>query len=152
MIRFATERTIHRSADEIWSFATDITRHPEWMAVMDAVVVSGKPQEVGAVGRETVRMGPRRFVAEFVVSESTPGRTIAWPVGGRTPIAGEARLDLEAMGPDSTRVRWSGGFTLTGLWRIIEPLMADEIRSGEAAELVWLKTTLEARAAAPTVA
>jgi uncharacterized membrane protein len=152
MIRFASEQTIDRSADEIWAFASDITRHPEWMGVMDAVVVSGRSQEVGAIGRETVRMGPRRFVAEFVVSESSPGRVIAWRVGGRTPIVGEARLELDAAGPNSTRVRWSGGFSMTGLWRLLEPLMAGEIRAGEAAELVRLKTALEAPATAPAMA
>ena len=48
-------------------------------------------------------------------------------------------MDLEATGPESTRVVWAGSLGLTGLMRLVEPLFAGEIRAGEAAELVRLK-------------
>ncbi|MEO8229592.1 MAG: SRPBCC family protein [Chloroflexota bacterium] len=152
MIRFESEQTIDRSAEDVWAYAADVTEHPKWMAVEDAAIVRGTSGELGAVFRETIRMGPRRYVAELVVSESTPGRSIAWRVAGGVPLAGEARLDLEALGPRRTRARWSGGFRLTGLWRVLEPVMAGEVRSSEAAELVRLKGILEAPATMPPMA
>ena len=75
------------------------------------------------MGRETVRLGSRRYVAAFVVSESAPGKRIAWRLAGGIPLVGDVRLDLE-------------------------PLMAGEIRAGEAAELQRLKGILETPAVA----
>ena len=68
----------------------------------------------------------------------------AWRVAGGAPMAGEVALDLEAIGPARTRAVWSGWVALTGLLRLIEPLMAGEIANGEAAELRRLKENLEA--------
>src|SRR3972149_6894166 len=82
VITYRFEDTIERSADEVWAYAADITRHPEWMGVLDAQVIRGLSTDVGAMGRETVRFGPWRFAAEFVVSASEPGRLIAWRVAG----------------------------------------------------------------------
>ena len=59
-------------------------------------------------------------------------------------MAGAVALDLEPIAPDRTRAVWSGSLGLTGLWRVLEPLMASEIRTGEAAELERLKRNLEA--------
>lgn len=143
MIRFRAEQEIARSASDVWTYAADMTRHPEWMGVADAQVVRGDPREIGAMGRETVKMGARRFTAEFVVSESAPGRHIAWRIAGGMPLVGEARLDLEPVGPECTRATWSGAFRMTGLWQLLEPMMAGEIRAGEAAELERLKGVLE---------
>ena len=144
MITSESEQTIDRSAEDIWAYAVDVSRHPTWMSVEDAVMVEGRPGEVGASFRETVRFGPRRYTGRLVVSEATPGKSIAWRIAGGMPMAGEARLDLEPRGPASTLARWSAAFRLTGAWRLLEPLMAGEIRASEAAELVRLKGLLEA--------
>lgn len=153
MITYRFEDTIERSADEVWAYAADITRHPEWMGVLDAEVISGRPTEVGAMGRETLRFGPWRFVTEFVVSASEPGRHIAWRVAGGVPFTGEGRLELEPIGSTRTRAVYSGAFRLKGLWRLLEPLVAREARASEAAELQRLKRVLEsARGAVPATA
>ncbi|HEV8401513.1 MAG TPA: SRPBCC family protein [Candidatus Limnocylindrales bacterium] len=49
MIRFETEQTIERPADDVWAYAADIRRHPEWMGVTDATIV----QRRGRFGRLT---------------------------------------------------------------------------------------------------
>ena len=41
MTTFVMEETIAGSPDEIWAYAADIRRHPEWMGVTDARVVRG---------------------------------------------------------------------------------------------------------------
>ena len=148
MITYRFEETIERSADVVWAYAADITRHPEWMGVIDAKVISGNPTDVGAMGRETIRVGPRRYAAEFVVSASDPAKLIEWRVAGVVPFRGEVRLELEPLGPRSTRATYSGAVRMTGLWRLLEPMMAREVRSSEAAELRRLKGVLEAPARA----
>lgn len=43
MISFGTEQTIDRPADEVWAYAADILRHPEWMGVTDAAIGRAAP-------------------------------------------------------------------------------------------------------------
>ena len=144
MIRFKSEQTIARSADDVWAYAADIVRHPEWMGVTAARIVQGNGTEVGARAIERIKMGPRSLEVELAVSESIPARRIAWKVaGGGSPIKGDVTLDLEPLGPGTTRATWSGSIGLTGIRRLIEPLMAGEIRNDEAVELRRLRANLE---------
>ena len=143
MIRFATEQSIDRTPTDVWAYAADILRHPEWMGVADARIVQGQGTEVGARALERIKLGPRSVDVEFEVSASIPGRRIAWTVLPGGPLAGEVALDLEPSDDHATRAIWSGWLGLTGLWRMMEPLMAAEIRSGEARELKRLKDNLE---------
>lgn len=143
MIRFETAQTIARSALDVWSYAADILRHPEWMGVLDARVISGQSTEVGARAIERLRLGPRTVEVQLEVSESVPSRRVAWRMAGGSPFTGEVSLDLEALGPSDTRAVWSESIGLTGLWRLVEPLMAAEVKAGEAAELRRLKENLE---------
>ena len=149
VIPFRSEQTIDRSAMEVWEYAADIDRHPTWMSVLDARIVQGRSTEVGTRALEKVKIGPRRQTVEFEVAEADPGRRLAYRVLSG-PMRGDVAMDLEATGPDSTRVVWAGSLGLTGLMRLIEPLFAGEIRAGEAAELVRLKERLEAAPAAAT--
>jgi len=143
MITFKTEQTIERPAQEVWSYAADITRHPEWMGVLDARLISGRPTEIGAHGIERLKLGPRKVEVDLEVSASIPAQRIAWRMVGGSPFTGEVTLDLDSLGPDRARAVWSGSIGLTGWWRLIEPLMAAEVKTGEAAELRRLKERLE---------
>jgi hypothetical protein len=143
MIRFETEQTIARSAEDVWAYAADILRHPEWMGVTDARILQGTGSEVGARAIERMKMGPRTVDVEFTVAESIPARRLRWTVAGRSPLTGDVTLDLEPLGADQTKAVWSGSIGLNGLWRLLEPLMAGEVKAGEAAELRRLKENLE---------
>jgi uncharacterized protein YndB with AHSA1/START domain len=143
MIKFKTEQTIDRSADDVWAYAADILRHPEWMGVTKARVVHGTGTEVGARGIEQVKMGPRTIDVEVTVAESVPASRIRWQVAGESPLAADVTLELETIGTDVTRAIWSGWIGLNGWWRLLEPLMAGEVKTGEAAELRRLKANLE---------
>lgn len=147
MIRFQTEQTIERPANDIWAYAADFRRHPEWMGVTDARIVEGQGNEVGTRALEGVRLGPRKVQVEVVVAASVPGRRIAWTIAGHSPLAGDVSLDLESVAPDRTRAVYSGAIGLKGVWRLIEPLLAREVKAGEAAELVRLKDNVEGIAA-----
>ena len=143
MIRFRTEQEVDRPAEDVWAYAADIVRHPEWMGVVSARVASGSGTEVGARAVERAKLGPKTFDAELEVTESEPARRIAWRIVGGGPMAGSVAIDIEPLSPGRTRAVMSGSLGLTGILRLIEPLLAAEIRSGEAAELLRLKQRLE---------
>lgn len=152
MSKGVAEQTIARSADEVWTYAADIVRHEEWMTVTDARVVRGDGRQAGSRGREKVRFGPFGWDAEFEVGDATPGRRIAWRSISGAPFDLVVTLDLEPLGPNSTKATYAADVRLHGLWRLLSPLVAMEASAGPARELRRLKTLVEADAImAPTM-
>ncbi len=137
------EQVIERSAQVVWAYAADILRHAEWMTVTDARIVQGDGTQVGARGRERVRFGPFGWDGEFEVSEAEPGRRIAWKSVQGVPFDLTVTLDLEAIGPASTKARYGADIRLHGLWRLLSPMVAMEAKAGPARELSRLKAQVE---------
>jgi uncharacterized membrane protein len=144
MSRFVAEQTIARSAQDVWAYAADIVRHAEWMTITDARIVHGDGTQVGARGRERLRFGPFGWDVEFVVSDAKPGRRIAWRAVSGAPFDLEVALELEPMGPASTKATYGADIRLRGLWRLMAPVVAMEGRAGPARELQRLKAQVEA--------
>ena len=143
MIKHQTEQTIERPAADVWAYAAEIARHPEWMGVTDAAVLHGVGSEVGARGRERLVLGPFKWDAEFEVAEAVPGRRIVWRSVAGTPFDIEVSLDLAPAGPNSTRATYGAEIQPHGLWRLLAPLMAAEGKAGPERELRRLKENLE---------
>jgi uncharacterized membrane protein len=143
MINLRAELTIDRPADEVWAYAADIGRHPQWMTVTTAESLQGTGSHVGDRGRERMRLGPFTREAEFTVVAAEPGHRIVWRAGGGAPFTGDLALELEALGPSTTRATYSGSFRVRGLLRLLEPLMASEAKQAPARELRKLKEALE---------
>ena len=150
-MRAKTEQLIESPAADIWAYAADVIRHPEWMTVTDARLMRGTGADVGSRGRERMAMGPFKWDAEFEVAEAIPGRRIVWrsvsgvrstssspwistPPGRRAP----ARPTVRAIEPH-------------GLWRLLAPLLAAEGKAGPERELRRLKENVE-RSATPAAA
>jgi uncharacterized membrane protein len=148
MIKSQTVQTIERSADEVWAYAADIVRHPEWMTVTDAAILSGVGSEVGARGRGRLAFGPFKRDVEFEVAEAVPGRRIVWRSVRGAPFDAEVFLDLSPSGPTSTRATYGARIQPHGLWRLLGPVIAAEGKAGLERELRRLKENLET---APTV-
>ena len=143
MLTWRFEETIERPAQQVWEFATDIDHQSEWMGVTDARLVSGRATEVGARSLNTFKLGPREYEAEMEVSAAQAGRQIGWRVVRGAPFDGEFVLDLEPLGGDRTHAVWHGWLQTRGIWRLLEPIMAREVREGEARELRRLKQAVE---------
>jgi len=143
MIRSQTEQMIERSAEEVWAYAADVVRHPEWMSVSDAALLRGNGSEVGSRGRERLALGPFKWNVEFEVSEAVPGRRIVWRSVAGAPFDLEVALILEPAGPASTRATYGAAIQPHGLWRLLSPMMAMEGKAGPERELRRLKENVE---------
>lgn len=152
MIKSQTEQVIERPAEDIWAYAADIARHPDWMSVTDARIIRGKGSDVGSRGRERVVLGPFKWDVEFEVAEASPGRRIVWRSVGGAPFDLEVALDLAPAGPASTRATYAAAIQPHGLWRLLSPLIAMEGKAGPERELQRLKQNVETAASslAPT--
>jgi len=143
MTIFVATQTIARSADDVWAYAADIDRHPEWMTVTDARVLAGPGTREGARGRERLRFGPFGWDVEFEVAEATPGRRIVWKSIAGAPFDLAVSLDLEPMEPSATHATYGADIRLHGLWRLIGPIIAMEGKAGPERELGRLKAQVE---------
>jgi uncharacterized membrane protein len=139
-----SEQVIERPAHDVWMYAADIVRHPDWMTVTDARIVQGDGTQVGARGRERVRFGPFGWDVEFEVAEAEPGRRIAWKSVTGAPFDLRVWLDLEPVGAASTKAAYGADIRLHGVWRLLSPMVAMEANAGPARELSRLKAQIEA--------
>ena len=143
MIRTKTQQVIERPAADIWAYAADILRHPEWMGVTDARLLRGTGADAGSRGRERLTLGPFKWDVEFEVTEAEADRRIAWRSTAGAPFDLEMSLDLDAAGPTSTHATYSAVIELHGLWRLLSPIVAAESKQGPERELRRLKENLE---------
>jgi uncharacterized protein YndB with AHSA1/START domain len=142
--RFEAEATIDRSPDEIWTYAADILRHPDWMTVADARVLHGQGTETGARGRERLILGPFKWDVEFEVVEAEPGRRLVWRAVNDPHFDFEVGLSLEPIAAGITRATYYGSVRMRGGWRLLAPMVAMEGTAGVRRELGRLTANVEA--------
>jgi hypothetical protein len=65
VITSKTQQVIERPAADVWSYAADIVRQPEWMNVADAEPLGGTGSEVGSRGARASRARPVDGLADF---------------------------------------------------------------------------------------
>jgi uncharacterized membrane protein len=89
MIEVRAQLTIDRPVDQVWSYAAEIARHPEWMTVTSAECLPGTGSQIGDRGRERIRFRSWASNAGLTVVAPDPGRRIAWRPGKGPPFTGD---------------------------------------------------------------
>jgi uncharacterized protein YndB with AHSA1/START domain len=142
MIKYSSDVTIERSPDAVYQALLDPTLYPRWTDMVDVSFDSADPPRVGTRGRFRLAKGPIKGLLEMEVTELDPHRRVVFHVT-HPSLDWTATSTIAPSGTGST-LTYAGEMRLRGLWRIMEPLMAREVRNGEAAEAVRLKALLEA--------
>lgn len=143
MIEYSTNITINRPIEEVFRYAAAIENYPMWMAVKDAKALSNGPLAVGSIGQVSLAEGPMKGPMKWELTEWAPNRKYAYRTGADAPMDWAGGFAFEPVGDSATRVTSAGQLKLRGLMRLLEPLMAGEVRRGEAKELTKLKSLLE---------
>jgi len=142
MIQFRAEVTVDRPIDQVFRYVADMTRQEEWTDMMLVKMLTDGPIRAGTRYVAKFKKGPFKELT-FEITSLEPDRLLGYRTipPGQMSWEGEIRLDLASHA--STHVLAEGRIRLHGLWRLVEPLVAGEIRRGEADELVRLKNALE---------
>lgn len=143
MINYETEVIVDRPVEQVYKFATDVARWEDWTEMTGTHLVSGNNLLVGSQVEATMKMGPMRQTMVFQAAAVEENRRLAWKTVSKGALEWDGNFSFEPQGPSSTRVVSSGQIRLNGLLKLSEPLIAAEVRSGEAKELVKLKELLE---------
>jgi uncharacterized membrane protein len=138
--------TIERPVSTVFAFILDGTHNPLWRpAVISIEQAPGSPAGTGAVYKQKLKgPGGRPIDGDFEIVESRPNEEIVFRV-----IAGPARptgtFRFTSTG-NATEVTFILDFQPTGLARLLEPMIAQTMRS-EVATLTNLKSYLESQTA-----
>jgi uncharacterized protein YndB with AHSA1/START domain len=147
MIHYSSEVTIDRPPHVVYEALLDPDLYPQWTDMVDVSFDGNGDPGVGTKGRFRMAKGPFKGMLAMELTELERDRRVVFHVT-HPDLDWVAVSTLEPVG-EGTRLTYAGDLRLLGWRRVLEPLMGREVRQGEAAEAVRLKTVLEA-APAPT--
>jgi uncharacterized membrane protein len=131
---------IERPADEVFAYATDPARFPEWQ--LDVVRVSVGGNEVGSHFTTVRRIGgAERTMTQEITENAPPRRWAARGVDGA--IRPHATLSIEALGDARCRVAFGLDFDARGAAAALIPLVRRVAAKAAPASHRRLKELLE---------
>jgi uncharacterized protein YndB with AHSA1/START domain len=141
MIRYETQVHIDRPQHEVYAAMTDPARYHEWTDMVDVRIDHGAPR-VGGRGTFRIAGGPIRGDLTMEYLEVHPDRRLVITIE-HPWLTWRSVSELIPSG-GGTELHYGGEMRLRGLRRLLEPFVAGEVRSGEAAEAERLKAIVEA--------
>jgi uncharacterized membrane protein len=150
MIKVDYDVPIRRAATEVYEYVTDVERIPEWQHVAGVRKVTRHDQGPLQVGsRFTMERTSRGNTAriEATVTALEPGRRFDFHTIDDDGFVGDFSTTLS--GADgSTNLHWSVQMQPAGMmYRVLQPMIAREIRKSASADFAQLRSKLEGGAA-----
>jgi uncharacterized protein YndB with AHSA1/START domain len=142
MIRIEQGTVIERPPEDVFRYIADVGNLPKWQTgTVKSELLSEPPLVQGSRFQEVVRVGPFKLQTRCVITELKLNEVFAFEAMSR-PIdyAGSFRLAGEA---GSTRVSLRAVAQMKGPWRLLEPLLAGDLRQESRVELENLRRVLE---------
>jgi len=143
MIEYKTEVTVNKPVMEVFALIKNVGRFDEWTDMKGTRLVTGDKLQVGSQIETTIKFGPVNQTMTFEVVGYEENRKMAFKTVSKGSIAWDAEYVFMPQGDSATKVISSGQLRLSGLLKMSEPLLAGEVRSGEAKELVKYKELVE---------
>ena len=135
--------TVDRPVDEVWAFISNFENTTRWSrGVLEARQTSDGPLGAGSTLQTVVKAFGRRRTADYLVTEYEPGHAFAFEVTSG-PMTSRARYSVEPAGA-GTRLTASGEAEVTGLYRLLAPLLVRTVERHSQDDLANLKRILEA--------
>jgi hypothetical protein len=146
VIEFADSIDVAQSPARVFAFVSDLDNLPKIQSdVVQSTVLDPGTVHVGTRFEEVVKVGPRRVTAQCVVTEYEPERRMAFRANSKV-VNYHAGFLVEPAG-EGSRVTIEGTAELQGLWRLMQPLLAADIRKGVKHELDAIRRHTEAPSA-----
>ena len=135
--------SIRRPVEDVFAYVIAVEAMPEWRGdVAEAVQLTDGPFGVGTRIRAGGRLLGRPLGIVVEVTELEPGARFAYrPVSGPLRTHNVYTFESKAGG---TQITLTDEIELSGIFRLLEPVMARVVRRQYQANLSRLKTILEA--------
>ena len=146
MVKVEYDVPIRRDPQAVYDYVTDVERIPEWQhqaGVRKVTKATPGPLAVGS--RFTMERAGQRGVAtiDATVTALEPGRRFDFTTLDNDGFKGDFRTSLNPTG-DGTNLHWSVRMEPPSLlYRLLQPVIAREIRKSAEADFPTLKRKLE---------
>ena len=141
MLTYRSQVFVDRPPDVVFQYLVEPAKQALWSGV-PMRNLSGGPMRTGSRLEVSFGRGPLNATIGLEIKGLEPARRMAFDsYSGPIRWDGEYRLVPSGSG---TELSQDGRLRFTGLWRLIEPLVGAEIKSGEIKELEKLKVVVEA--------
>ena len=144
MIQLNDTITISRSPSEVFAFLADLNNIPKYQAeVVTSKVITTGPTKVGTRFTEEVKMGPMRTTANCEVTEFSPNRMMSFKaISPSIDYEGQVLVEPWEKG---AKLTLAGTVQPKGFWKLMQPMMKREFKTGIKKELAAVKEILEKR-------
>jgi len=143
MIDYKTEVIVNRPVEEVFRLAKDVARLDDWTDMSGTHLVSGGDLHLGSQIETTMKIGPSKQTLTFEVASFEANRRLGWKTTSKGSLEWDADFLFEQIDNGATRVISSGVIRLSGALKLLEGMMAGEVRTGEAKELMRFKELAE---------
>jgi uncharacterized membrane protein len=143
MIDYKTEVVVNRPVEDVFRLVKDVPRLDEWTDMSGTHLVSAGDLHLGSQIETTIKMGPSKQTVTFEVVSFEPNRRLGWKTTSKGSLQWDSDFLFEPINDGATRVISSGVIRLSGALKLLEGMMASEVRSGEAKELIRFKELAE---------
>jgi uncharacterized protein YndB with AHSA1/START domain len=143
MVRVEVDTTIDRPIEEVFAYASDIDRQPEWVSPLtDSRKMASGPTGVGTAYRQTAKFLGRRMDMDCEITGYEPPTLYAFRAKNG-PMHMEMRFTLTPEGSESTKVTQVVEGESAGFFKLADPILARTMKKQFVADLETLKTLLE---------
>jgi uncharacterized protein YndB with AHSA1/START domain len=142
MLRYELPVTIDRPPAGVFPYLTDVAKQALYSdlparQITPGLLATGSRMEV------TFAMGPVKAKILLEMTAVEENKRMAFDtISG--PIRWQGQYALKPTDDGGTELTHSGTMAFTGLWRLVEPLIGAELKSGGAKEMERLKAAVEA--------
>ena len=143
MIQIEISTQIDRPRDEVFDFLTNVANMPNWQSgVIESKPLTPGAMHVGAQFAETAKVALWKLNTICTVSDLKANERFAFVAKSDGPLDYEGRFELHPVA-GGTRLTLSGSARLKGAWRLLQPLLASDLRKETRAELETIKRLVE---------
>jgi uncharacterized protein YndB with AHSA1/START domain len=140
-----TETVIRRPVGEVAAYVSDPTHAPEWYANIASVDWQTRPPvAVGSRMDFVARFLGRQLAYTYEVTELAPGERLVMQTA-QGPFPMQTTYTWQPLDTGTTRITLRNRGRPAGFSRLVAPFMATAVRRANRADLIRLRTLLEAR-------
>jgi len=143
MIEYKSELVVNKPVQDVFALIKNVARLDEWTDMTGTRLVSGDKLQAGSRIETNIKFGPVKQAMTFEVIGYEENRRMAFKTISKGAVAWDAEYLFIPESDSTTKVISSGQLRLSGILKMSEPILAGEIRSGEAKELVKYKELVE---------
>jgi hypothetical protein len=141
MLRYSWPVTISRPPAEVFPYITDTAKQGLYSDVPMRLLTPGVLRK-GSRMEVTFGMGPIKAVIGLELTDVDENRRMAFDTFSG-PIKWQGQYLLAPAADGGTDLTHEGTMAFTGLWRLLEPLVAAELRSNGSKEMARMKAVIE---------